>query len=209
MNDESFTDDTLHVCKSDGTTEPFIFPKLVNSIRNGLQAGGDAAGLGVNAANGLADAVHQYVRQSGGGAPVQSKHLSELVDLVLTHTGHTAACMAVRRYRSMREEQRRRVMVATARSSNGQYVHHRWNKGRLVQHLQRQHLLDAPASRMIAGRVEQLIFNCGLTVVTSGLVREMIKSELLAWGLLSGALVVKKTRTARKPGKIKDKTDSV
>ncbi len=61
---------------------------------------------------------------------------------------------------------------------------------------------------MIAGSVEQLIFNCGLKVVTSDLVREMANSELLAWGLLPGALVVSKKRKSRIGKRVKDKTDT-
>ena len=61
---------------------------------------------------------------------------------------------------------------------------------------------------MIAGRVEQMIFECGLRSVTSGLVREMARSELLSWGLLPGALVVKKIRKERDTGRIKDRFES-
>ncbi|MEE8385402.1 MAG: ATP cone domain-containing protein [Dehalococcoidia bacterium] len=206
MSEKSLQDKSLQVRKCDGSLEPFVLVKLTNSIRNGLQAGGEAAGL--DAGGGLAEAVHQYVRQSPRDEPVQSAYLAELVELVLTHTGHAAASMAMRRYRAFLEERRRRLMVASARSSDGRFVRRRWNKALIVQHLRRQHMLGAPVSRMIAGRVEQLIFNCGLKVVTSGLVYEMIKSELLAWGLLPGALVVKKTRRFREPGRVKDKTDS-
>ena len=60
---------------------------------------------------------------------------------------------------------------------------------------------------MIASRVEQLVFNCGLKVVTTGLVEEMTNSELLAWGLLPGALVVKKSKGRRDPRRVVDQTD--
>jgi hypothetical protein len=209
MSRDYSPDPTLRVRKRDGTIEPFTFSKLLNSIRTGLAVGGETTDPDPAAARGLAEAVYEYNRQAQGDEPVDAPALSELVDLVLTHTGHTAACMAMRRHRSIRDDQRRRVMVANPRSSDGRFVQRRWNKGHIVRHLRRRHLLDAPASRMIAGRVEQLIFNCGLKVVTTGLVREMIKSELLAWGLLPGALVVKKTRAFARPRRIKDKTDSV
>jgi hypothetical protein len=44
-------------------------------------------------------------------------------------------------------------------------------------------------------------------VVTAGLVREMTMSELLAWGLLPGALAVKKRRNRRAP-KVENRPDS-
>ncbi len=201
-------DETIRVAKRDGSDEPFSPAKLACGIREGLDASGEAAGLAGSTAAGLAEAVGDYVKKSCTDGPVESKFLAELVELVLAQTGHTAACMAFQRYRSFRDQQRRRVMVANARSSDGRFVRRRWNKSHIVQHLRRQHGLDAPVSRMIAGRVEQLIFQCGLNVVTAGLVYEMIKSELLAWGLLPGALVVKKTRAYRQIRKIKDKSDT-
>jgi hypothetical protein len=149
----------------------------------------------IHLAAGLAEAVHEYVRKTYGDEPVESKRLSELVEIVLSQTGHTAACWATQQDRALREQQRRRLMVANPRPSDGRYVRRRWDKSHVVQHLRRQHGLDAPVARMLAGRVEQLIFNCGLRVVTSGLVYEMIKSELLAWGLLPGALMVKRVRS--------------
>ncbi|MBN2563652.1 MAG: hypothetical protein JXQ75_22265 [Phycisphaerae bacterium] len=208
MIDPFSQDHTVCVSKRDGSTEPLSFAKMLNCIRNGLEASGEAPGLETGMAAGLAEVVHEYVKKSFRNSAVESRRLAELVDLVLAQTGHTAACMATQQYRSLREQQRRQVMVANPRPSDGRYVRRRWNKSHIVQHLRRRHMLGAPVSRMIAGRVEQLVFNCGLRVVTAGLVCEIIKSELLAWGLLPGALVVKKTRGHREERKITDKSDT-
>ena len=208
MTDRYSQDDTLRVRKRDGSIEPFWSAKLLDGIRRGLEAGGEAPGLAVSTATGLAEAVHEHVRRTCQDTLVESKLLSELVEVVLNQTGFTAACMAFQRYQSYRARQRRRVMVASLRPSDGRYRRRRWNKSHIVEHLRRRHLLEVPVARMMAGRVEQSVFDCGLDVVTSGLVYEMIKSELLAWGLLPGALVVKKTRSHRRGRKIKDKTDT-
>jgi hypothetical protein len=117
-----------------------------------------------------------------------------LVELVLNQTGHASAALAIRDHATLRDRQRRRTLVATPRPTDGRFVQHRWNKTHLVQHLRRKHQLNAQTARIIAGRVEELVLECGLAVVTAGLVREMARSELLAWGLLPGALVVKKSR---------------
>ncbi len=194
----------IRVAKRDGTIEPFTISKMLNCIRNGLSASGESCGLDFSSAGGLAEAVFEYLENSYAGRPVPSQHVAELVELVLSQTGHSAAGMAIREHAAFREQGRKRLLVATARASDGRFVQHRWDKRLLVQHLRRQHHLEAPTARMIAGRVEQLIFNCRLRVVTSGLVREMTRSELLAWGLLPGALVVKKRPQPRGRGKIKD-----
>lgn len=208
MNDPILTNTGLRVAKRDGTVEPFVIGKILNCVRNGLVASGEPLAIDTSAAGGLAEAVFEYIKTSYSESPVPSKHLAELVELVLSQTGHSAAGLAIRHYAHFRDRQRRRILVATARPADGRFVQKRWNKSLLIQHLRRFHLLDTPASRMIAGRVEQMIFECGLRAITSGLVRELARSELLAWGLLPGALVVKKTRKHRESGRVEDRFES-
>jgi hypothetical protein len=194
MNSRFSQDTEVSVRKRDGSLEALSYAKLLNSLRRSLEAGGDAVGMEANVAAGLAEALHDHLKKTNREEPIDSKHLSELVEVVLAQTGHAAACWAAQQHRMMREQRRRNLMVANPRPSDGRYVRRRWEKSHIVQHLRRQHGLDAPVARMLAGRVEQLVFNCGLQVVTAGLVYEITRSELLAWGLLPGALMVKKTR---------------
>lgn len=194
----------IRVCKRDGTIEPFNLAKLVNCMRNGMSASGDAVGLDVPSVRGLAEAVHAYLTETADDTPVAATRIAELVDLVLTQTGHPDAAIMTRRFSCTRERERRRQLVASVRKTDGRFIQKRWKKGLLVQHLRRKHMLDAPASRMIAGRVEQLVFKCGMRVVTSGLVTEMTRSELLAWGLLPGALVAKRGRNRRHDKRVPD-----
>lgn len=196
----------LLIRKRDQSIEAFEIAKLRNSIRLALCSGADSSGLDNAAANGLAEAIQEFLAKASLDAPVPSVRLLELVEMVLTQTGHAAAGMAIREHAQSRDRHRRWLMVAAA-SPEGRFVQHRWNKSRLVRFLRQQHLLDAPASRMIAGRVEQVVFNCGLKVVTAGLVREMINSELLAWGLLPGALAVKRKRIASEPKEVGENRD--
>jgi hypothetical protein len=57
---------------------------------------------------------------------------------------------------------------------------------------------------MIAGRVEQLIFNCNFRVVTTGLVVEMTRSELMTWGLVPAAFAVKRSHRSQKGSRVRD-----
>jgi hypothetical protein len=196
------------VCKRDRSVEPFDLGKLRNCIRNALWAGADPSGFDTGAAKGLAEAIEGFLKRADLGGPVPSNRLLELVEVVLAQTAHTGAAAALRDHWRARDRHRRWLVVASPGGQERRYVHRRWDKGRLAEYLRRDHQLDAPASRMIAGRVEQLIFNCGLKVVTSGLVREMTASELLAWGLLPEALAVKRTRNAAEVNKIKENLDS-
>jgi len=199
-------DGNIRVRKRDGSTEPFVFAKLLRCIGNGFQASGEMRERGTTTCRELAEAVHAYLKHTEPAGPVSSGQLAELVELVLTQTGFIAAGMAIKQHLQLRDHQRGWLRVARQAGPTSRFVQHRWNKTRVVEHLRRQHGLDAPASRMIAGRVEQLVFACGLRVVTTGLVREMTTSELLAWGLLPGVLVVKKG--GRRPAKkVENRTD--
>ena len=206
-SDQFATDGSIRIMKRDGSIEPFVLSKLLHCIGNGFCTSGEPPERSSATARGLAEAVHAYLRKTGPRSPVPTEQLSELVELVLTQTGHTAVGMAIKQHDQLRDRQRRWLRVAGSNHRNGCYVQRRWNKCRVVEHLREAHVLDAPASRIIASRVEQLVFNCGLKVVTTGLVREMVKSELLAWGLLPGALLVKKQGGRRGTKKVTDKTE--
>lgn len=204
-NDPNARDGSISIMKRDGSIEPFVFAKLLRCIGSGFAAAGEPHDRSTPAARGLTEAVQAYLRSGGSRSPLPSEHLAELVELVLTQTGHVTASMAIRQHSQLRDQQRRWQRVAASRGGDGRYVQRRWNKSRVVQYLREEHGLDLPAARMIASRVEQLVFNCGLKVVTTGFVREMTRSELLAWGLLPGALAVKRPRRTSKP--IGDATD--
>jgi hypothetical protein len=203
---ERNTEPDIRVRKRDGTLEAFAMPKLLNCIQVGLAASSDIADMDPATARGLAEAVYDYLVSTLKNGPVTSERIADLIDFVLTQTGQGAVAMQIRQFAHQRDRQRRKVLVAV-HHADGRVNHRRWDKGRLVKHMRDSHLLDAPASRMIAGRVEQLIFNCGLRVVTAGLVEEMARSELLAWGLLPAALVVKRNSNARGNPKVRDNID--
>ncbi len=190
-------DGEICVLKRDGNVEPFVLAKLLNCIGHGFQASGDPHERGSATSRGLAEAVQTYLLRSQTESAVPSAHLAELVELVLTQTGYSAAGMAIRQHEHARQRLRRWTKVAHRRARDGRYIQRQWDKSRVVRHLMETHQLDVPAARVIAGRIEQLVFNCGLKVVTAELVAELARSELLAWGLMPGALLVKpKTRSA-------------
>ena len=206
-NDPFARDGSIGIMKRDGSIEPFVFAKLLKCIDDGFAATGEPHERVGATARGLAEAVQAYLKTAGPRDPLPSEYLAELVELVLTQTGHVTASMAIRQHTQLRDQQRRWQRVAGSRVRGGRFVQWRWNKGRVVQYLREDHALDPPAARMIASRVEQLVFNCGLKVVTTGFVREMTRSELLAWGLLPGALAVKRQRPRRDTRKVGDQTD--
>lgn len=204
MADGSTQRGGLRIRKRDGTVEDFSLSKLRECFRRGLEASADGYDGGPSVPRELADAVHEYLSQELDGRPIGSDRVLELVDLVLNQIGQPSAAVAVRHYAERKTRLRRRLLVAAPRGREGGFVHQRWSKLKLIQHLSGKHLLDAPTSRMIAGRVEQLIFNCNFRVVTTGLVLEMTRSELMTWGLLPAAFVVKNSHRSRKSNRVRD-----
>lgn len=195
MTNRPSTHKTILVAKRDGSVEPFTASKMLNCITNGLFASGETLALDSALARGLAEAVVEYLQTSYADRPVPSRHIAELTELVLSETGNAAAGAAIRRHAAHRERCRKRMLVAEYGPSGRHIVRRRWDKGLLVKHLRRRHRLELPVARLIAGRVEQIVFQCGLLVVTSAAVREIARSELIAWGLLNDAFRVRKSRS--------------
>ncbi|MCB9854045.1 MAG: hypothetical protein H6818_00040 [Phycisphaerales bacterium] len=215
MNSRRFAmDGEVRIVKRDGSIEPFSFPKLLNCIQNGFHSSGEPLDRHQSTSRGLAEAVQTYlqtVEQKGHEGPVASHDVARLVELVLTQTGYSAASMAIKRHADVRRRQRNWVKVAHKRPTDGLIVQKRWNKTRVVSHLLDDHRLEPTTARIVSGRVEQVVFNCGLKVVTEAFVRETVNSELLAWGLLPGALAVKqkkKSRAGLKQPRVEDAQDT-
>lgn len=187
----------IRVCKRDGSIEPFAAAKMLNCIANGLVAAGSRAPLDAALARGLTEAVLEYLAASYPDRPVPAAHIAELTELVLAETGHAAAGHAIRQHAANRARCRKRLLVAAHRPHNGRIVRQPWDKALLVKHLRRRHLLEPPVARLIAGRTEEIIFRCGLPVITSVAVREIARSELLAWGLISDVFLVRRKRRRR------------
>lgn len=201
-------DGAINVLKRDGAIEDFLLAKLHGCIGNGFASSGEPHERNSATSRGLAEAVQTYLRKSRPNSAVPSDHLGELVELVLTQTGYSAASAAIKHHHHVREKLRRWVKVAHYRPRDGSYVHRQWDKSRIVQSLQQVHQIDAPAARVIAGRVEEHVFCCGLKVVTTELVEEMMRSEMLAWGLLPGALNVKSNSrrgSAARPAELRER----
>ncbi|HPF41833.1 MAG TPA: ATP cone domain-containing protein [Phycisphaerae bacterium] len=201
MNSRRFAmDGEVRIVKRDGSVEAFSFPKLLNCIQNGFHSSGETIDRHQSTSRGLAEAVQTYlhnVDQREHEGPIASHDVARLVELVLTQTGYVAASMAIKRHADLRKRQRNWVKVAHKRPSDGLIVQKRWNKTRIVAHLLDDHHLEPTTARIVSGRVEQIVFNCGLKVVTENFVKETVNSELLAWGLLPGALAVKQKKKSR------------
>jgi hypothetical protein len=186
MNDPSRVSSGLTVRKRDGHVEPFSIAKVVESLRRCLQETHDPDPRAT--AVGMAEALIHFLGEQIEDGPIPSARVADLIEAVLTQTGYAAAAMAFVHGARRRHRLRRGLHVVHFRDAEGRYVNRRWSKSTVVASLQKKHGLSFSTARRIAGEIEAALFRSGLLLVTTGLIREMVVSELLAWGLADEAL---------------------
>lgn len=163
--------------KCDGSLERFEFVKL----RRGLAAAMRDCGYGVHLADALAQAVTIHLRDWREKRPPSSEYIFRCVQTVLDETGleevarHLAA---QRRYRACR---RRGLLVLDSRHPSRAATP--WRKGMVASTLQRRHKLGRKTARILAGQIEERVLSLNYSVISSALLAELIRSELMAWGL--------------------------
>lgn len=174
----------LVVTKRDETVERFSLPKLVNSIRVALEGRGYDGRL----SGPLARAVEMHLWELRRGEPPSTDYIFRCVSSVLQQTGLTDVCEDLMQHRRARLARRRRLRVAGA--PDGQTAATAaWKKSMIVATLENRYGLRHGVARFLAGQVERQVFMLNYRVVTTALLAELTRCELLAWGLASEAQV--------------------
>lgn len=166
------------ITKRDGTLECFSLPKLRNCLTTVLRA----AATDVRPADPLARAVACHLRQWDDESLPSTGYIYHCVRTALLQTGLTEAAGEFAAHRRLRAARRRRVRVFDPALSEQPAV--RWRKGALVGTLQNVYDLRQSVARFLAGRVEGQVFGLGYRLLSKVLVAELLRNELLAWGLL-------------------------
>ena len=186
MSEPRTTAQTTLVRKRDGQYEPFMPAKVAACLQRVMRASqeGDAG-----ESSELTIAVCQVVRTTRGGGSVRSSELAAMLPKILEQTGYTQSAALLRAHARQRDRWRRRqrVLLESPSPATGRRLQS-WSKGELAAWLMRRHDLDRSTARFMAGRVEAVVVSLGLGTVTSGLVRELAMSKLMAWGLCDEAL---------------------
>ncbi|MBL8879390.1 MAG: hypothetical protein JNG88_09755 [Phycisphaerales bacterium] len=173
----------LMVTKADGSRELFSEEKLRRCLSLALESGG----FETMHAGALAAAVRMHLQREADTTELTSEYLLACATAVLQQTGAGEAADELQRRQRERDGLRRRTRVFNPeRPSKGLKV---WRKSALVECLLKKHGLDAKVARMLAGEVEMRVFASGYQVVRSPLISEMIRNELMAWGLIDDLAV--------------------
>lgn len=172
------------VAKRDGSQETFELGKLRRSLANAMRG----CGYDEMYADALAKAVAIHVKEWGDATPPSTEYIFGCVRAVLDETGLGDVAAALQRHFRQREVKRRRVEVVTTRRPDQPRA--AWSKGRVATTLERRHGLRTSVARILAGEIENRVLGLNYSIVSSALIAELIRNELMAWGLSDDAIAV-------------------
>jgi hypothetical protein len=186
------------VQKRDGRLVPFQRQKIADAVAKAMDAAGEPD---ARFAAEVAGIVELSLRErlasessDGGAAPVPHiETIQDLVERALMELGRSAVAKAYILHRDLRARVRSALRVHRSDSLRSRVrVRERegvsdWSKGRIVAALMQEAELAREAAEEVAAAVERRVFAAGKKSVTTGLVRELVASELFERGWL-GAL---------------------
>ena len=164
----------LTVVKADGSREEYIYTKVVGTIANALCAAGQPD---INVAEELAEAVTFFLYQTRSHRNVVSGEIFSIIQTVLADTGFENAAVALSEHHFERKLKRNRTEVT---SHDTPETRGRWDKSRIVEGLVARHGLDKPIARTIASMVEEKVFNMGISLISTGLIKQLVLSDAAA-----------------------------
>jgi hypothetical protein len=132
-------------------------------------------------ADALARAVELHLRDCSDPAPPSSSYIFRCLHTALTETGMEPVARRLALHRSYRARQRRRLSVFDPDRSR--YTLAPWRKAAVAATLEGDYGLSHAAARILAGEIEGHVLGLGYSVVSKTLIRELVRNELLAWGL--------------------------
>ena len=174
----------LSVIKRDGREVPFDVGKIEQAIGAAMGAVGHED---VTFAREVANVVELTLARRGPQAQPHIEDIQDLVERALMELGTPDVAKAFILYREKRAQVRDALRVHGEVSSGGPRVREAegvapWSKGRIVAALMAEGELARPQAEEVAGAVERRVLSSGLGRVTTGLVRELVASELFERG---------------------------
>ena len=175
----------LKVIKADGSVEQYLHTKVMGTINNAL---GEADLANIEIAEHFAEVVTYYLYHQQDQRTVTSSEILSVIKAVLAATGYETAAVALSERHFERKLRRSRIEVVSADikeltdaenlagdgETNGRS---RWDKSRIVQDLITTHKICRQTARLIAAMVEEKVFNMGITLVPSSLIRQLVLGD--------------------------------
>jgi len=175
----------LKVIKADGDIEEYSHTKVMGTINNAFGKIGQAD---IYIAEELAEVVTYFLYHRQNRRSVTSSEIFSIVKAVLTATGYEEAAIGLSEHHFERRLKRSRTevvsidiqeltdaeLLAETEGTNGRC---RWDKSRIVGDLVTKYDLCQPTARTIASMVEEKIFNMGINLVPSSLIKQLVLGD--------------------------------
>ena len=175
----------LKVIKADGSKEEYSHTKVMGAINNALSKIGQAD---VYIAEQLAEVVTYFLYHRQNRRRVSSSEIFSIIKAVLTATGHEEAAVGISEYHYERKLKRSRTevvsidireltdaeLLAGAKESGSRC---RWDKSRIIKDLVKKYEIRPATARAIASMVEEKIFNTGINLVPTSLIKQLVLGD--------------------------------
>jgi transcriptional regulator NrdR family protein len=178
----------LKVIKADGSIEEYSHTKVMGTINNALCRAGEAD---VYIAEQLAEVVTYFLYRRQNQRTATSSEIFSIIKAVLSAVGYEEAAIGLTEYHFERRLKRSRTevvsidirkladaeMLAGSETAGGRY---RWDKSRIAEDLVEKYDLSTPTARTIASMVEEQVFNIGINLVPSSLIKQLVLGDTAA-----------------------------
>ncbi|MGD2095535.1 MAG: hypothetical protein PVH77_11060 [Phycisphaerales bacterium] len=178
----------LKVIKADGGSEEYSHTKVMGAINNALGGIGQAD---VYIAEQLAEVVTYFLYHRQNHRTVTSGEIFSIIKAVLSATGYEDAAAGLSNYHYGRKLKRSRTEVvsidikeltdaerlAGAKETAGRY---RWDKSVIIKDLVTKYELSPTMARAVAAMVEEKIFNTGINLVPTSLIKQLVLGDTAA-----------------------------
>jgi len=175
----------LRVIKADGTTEEYLYTKVIGTISNAF-TGAEQPDICI--AEHLAEAVTYFLYNRKKPLLVSSSEIFSVIKTVLSSTGYDDAATVLSEHQFQRRLKRARVEVLSGditKLSDAERLSeysatsspYPWNKSKIVSYVIKKHNVNRKTARAIASMVEEQVFNMGLTQVPTGLIKQLVLGD--------------------------------
>ncbi|MFZ2146896.1 MAG: ATP cone domain-containing protein [Sedimentisphaerales bacterium] len=178
----------LKVIKADGSLEEYSHTKVMGTVNNALDKIGQAD---IYIAEQLAEVVTYFLYHRQNRRSVTSSEIFSIINAVLTATNYEDAAIGLSEHHFERMLKRSRTEVVSIdiqeltdaellAGTEGTNNRCRWDKSRIVKDLVLKYDLCQPTARAIASMVEEKIFNMGVSLVPSSLIKQLVLGDTAA-----------------------------
>ncbi len=175
----------LKVIKQDGSSEQYLYTKVIATIGNAFAQAGEPD---IVAAEQLADVITYTLYEKQKKRIISSSEILSVIKAALSATGYEEAAISLGEHNMERRLKRSRIDVVSVDMDNlsdarqfgedgDSVTRSRWDKSRIVTDLMEKYGVERPAARAIASMVEQKVLAMDFSQVPASLIKQLVLSE--------------------------------